>query len=188
MIEIFDLIASSWDKSKREWNRNRYKLFTFFAFILTGYLVLEIGSYIFTERLNEAKNVEAIRAKFMDRRIDLANEFVRNFFILKENTRTLIREVNKQPFSQSVCNKINNNVNVKELESNLFISGSNLRYFFGDEITDEFVEFIAWYDEHDNNCFQNVSNAENEVDKRILSIREKMWEKMYPPEVIKGVR
>lgn len=188
MVEFFELVASYWKKSKEDWNKNRHRLYTLFAFVLIAYLVLEFGSYIFTSKLHHERMVDEIRTKFMDRRVDLADEFLHKFFELKETTRQLFEGAKKANFDPRACAKLQEELKIVDIETDLFIRSSNLRYFFGDEIGDEFSNFIQWYDKNNDNCFQNVKNVEQLTDEKTFSIRKKMWIKMYPPEIIKGIR
>lgn len=188
MIEIFEFMAAYWNKSKEDWQKNRHRLIMLFAFVLVAYLVLEVGSYIFTSQLNHAKTIDTIRTKFIDKRVDIADQVIRNFYKLKENTRLVILGIDPKHFNNLTCQKLVKNTKIIELESDLFISGSNLRFFFGNEITNEFTDFISWYSKNIANCFKNITNSETTIDKKVLDIRNKIWNKMYPPELIKGIR
>lgn len=188
MVEFFELVSAYWNKSKKDWQHNRHRLYTLFAFVIIAYLVLEFGSYVFTRSLNEAKTTEAIRAKFMDRRVAVADEVVRKLYRLKENTRLLLIGIKKEKYSPLRCETLKTKLQILQLESDLFVSASNIRYFFGNDIIDEMLSLYRWYDANDNNCFQDVKNAENEMDTRVISIRDKMQRMMYPPKVIEGLR
>lgn len=188
MVEFFELISSYWNKSKKDWEHNKHRLFTLFGFVIVAYLVLEFGSYIFTSRLNHARTVDEIRTKFMDKRVELASQFLEKFYILKETTRILLIEIKKEKYSPVRCEAEKKKLDLAKIESEWFVSGSSLRYFFGDEITNEFIDFTHWFDKNDENCFSDIFDPENTIDKKVFSLRNKMWKKMYPPEYVESLR
>jgi len=188
MIEVFELAASYWRKSKKDWHNNKHRVLTLFAFILVAYLVLEFGSYIFTLHINQERMADTIKTQFIDKRVNFADQILERIYLLKDRTRDLINETNKKKPSDSTCETLHKNLKITDVKSDLFVSAASIRYFFGDDIANEFAAFISWYEANEKNCFMNVPNAEHVIDLKVSSIRNKMWEKMYPPDIIKGIR
>jgi hypothetical protein len=187
MIELAEFALTFWKQSKKDWQKNKHRIFAFFGFVLVAFFVLEFGSYIFTKRLNQAKSIDLIRSKFMDKRASLADEASRKMYGLKGQTRILLKSFALQKNDVAQCERLLKQYHIEEIEADMFTSLANLRYFFGDEVTREFLAFNEWYDDNEDDCFLRVKDAEKVMDDKVISIRNKMWRRMYPPEVIKGI-
>jgi hypothetical protein len=188
MIELAEFALTFWKQSKKDWQKNKHRIFAFFGFILMAFFILEFGSFVFTKKLNEAKSIDLIRSKFMDKRVMIADQASTKILGLKEQARRLIKDVATRKNDSAYCTKLVRQYNLEEVESDMIVSFANIRYFFGDNIANELIAFFSWFDDNVDNCFANIPDAEHQMDEKVMLIKTKLWKKMYPQEIIKGIR